>query len=148
MNQFLKIIGVLTIVIGGISCSSMSLLPENKIFTIDYSSGGGFTGVESGMTIRGDGLVIFWEKRINSSPTITDSTILNSAQLKTFHKLMKSKEIFEYKNDYKGNYSAHVTFSNDTLNNNFSFNPSNIPNEMPEVIKNVLAEIKNISNHK
>jgi hypothetical protein len=31
--------------------------------------------------------------------------------------------------------------------NNFSFNPSNIPKEMPEVIKNVIAEIKNISNH-
>ena len=138
----------MTIVTGGISCSSTSLLPENQIYTIDYSSGGGFTGVESGITIRGDGSVKFWEKRTNSSLIVTDSTILNSAQLKTFHNLMKSKEIFEYKNDYKGNYSAHVTFSNDTLNNNFSFNPSNIPKEMPEVIKNVLAEIKNISNHK
>jgi hypothetical protein len=125
----------------------MSTRPENIFFTIDYSSGGGFTGIESGLTIRGDGSVKFWEKRLNSSPTITDSTVLNSTQLTTLKNLMKSKELFDYKNDYKGNYSAHVTLSNDTHRNNFSFNPSNIPKEMPEVIKNIIAEIKNISNH-
>jgi hypothetical protein len=125
----------------------MSTSPENNFFSIDYSSGGGFTGTESGVTIRSDGSVKFWEKRLNSSPTITDSTVLNSKQLTTLNKLMKSKEIFEYKNDYKGNYSARVTFSNDALMNNFSFNPSNIPVDMPDVIKSVIAEIKNISNH-
>jgi len=147
MNLFLKIMSVLTIMIMGISCSFVITRPERINFTIEYSSGGGFTGIESGMTIRSDGSVKFWEKRLNSSPTITDSTVLKSTQLTTLNKLMKSKEIFEYKNDYKGNYSARVTFSNDTLMNNFSFNPSNIPKEMPEVIKNVIAEIKNISNH-
>ena len=61
---------------------------------------------------------------------------------------MQSKELFDYKNDYKGNYSTFVTFSNDSSINTFSFNPSNIPKEMPDVIKNILTELHNISNHK
>jgi hypothetical protein len=148
MNLFYKIIGVWTIVNFAVSCSLVSTCPENKNYQIDYSSGGGFTGIESGMTIRCDGSVKFLEQRLNSSRTITDSTMLNATQLKTFNKLMKSKGIFDYKNEYKGNYTAHMTFSQDTLTNHFSFNPSNIPKDMPVVINNFIAEIKNISNHK
>jgi len=148
VNPFLKVSGLLVFVMFGISCSFMSTSPETINYHIDYSSGGGFTGIESGMTIRSDGTVKYWQKKINSSPTITDSTVLNSTQRKTFNKLMQSKELFDYKNDYKGNYSTFVTFSNDSSINTFSFNPSNIPKEMPDVIKNILTELHNISNHK
>jgi hypothetical protein len=147
VNPFLKFLGLFGIVIFGISCSFMSTSPETNYYHIDYSSGGGFTGIVSGMTIRSDGSVQYWEKKINSSPTITDSTVLTSTQRKSLNKLMQNKEIFSYKNDYKGNYSAFVTFSNDSNSNKFSFNPSNIPKEMPDVIKNIITEIKNISNH-
>jgi len=148
MNLFLKIIGIFIIFYFGISCSLFSTSAEKNNYHIDYSFGGGFTGIESGITIGSNRSIKYWERRLNSSLIITDSMELTSTQLNTFNKLMKSKEIFTYKNDYKGNYTARLTFVNNESNNNFSFNPSELPKDMPDVIKNIIAEIKNIRKHK
>jgi hypothetical protein len=148
VNFIVKILGVLIIIQLGISCSFVSTTTDKQNYRIDYSSGGGFTGIESGITIKDDGSVKFWERRLNSSLKITDSTVLNSEQINTLHNLMKSKELFTYNNEYRGNYTAQLTFSNDSIKNNFSFNPSEFPKDMPYVIKNVIEKIKYISNHK
>lgn len=148
MNLFLKFIGICILLQFGISCSFFSTHAGNTNYHIDYSSGGGFTGIESGITIGSNGSVRYWERKLNSSPIVTDSTELTSAQLDTLNELMNSREIFTYKSDYKGNYSARLTFVNNESNNKFSFNPSEYPKDMPEVIKNIIAEINNINKHK
>jgi hypothetical protein len=148
MNLFIKLFGMLLILQFGISCSSFNTCSINNNYHIDYSLGGGFTGVESGITISSSRIVKYWKRKLNSSPTITDSIELTSAQLDRFNKLMQNKEIFLYKNDYKGNYTARLTLVNNELNNNFSFNPSELPKDMPETIKNIIAEIKIINSHK
>jgi hypothetical protein len=148
VNLFLKIIGVFIIFHFGVSCSFISTYAENNNYYIEYSSGGGMTGIVSGMTIGSNRSVKYWERKLNALPIITDSTEVTSAQLKALNKLMKNKEVFIYKNDIKGNYTARLTFVNNKSNNSFSFNPSELPKDMPEVIINIIAEIKNISNHK
>jgi hypothetical protein len=147
VNLFLKFIGICILFQFGISCSFLSTSAGNNNYHIDYSSGGGFTGIESGITIDSNGSVRYWERKLNSSPIITDSTELTSVQLNTLNELMKSREIFTYKNDYKGNYTARLTFVNNESNNKFSFNPSEYPKDMPEVIKKIIAEINNIHKH-
>jgi hypothetical protein len=148
VNLFFKIIGIFTLLQFGISCSCFYTSNGNSNYHIDYSTGGGFTGIESGITISSDHSVKYWEKKVNSSRTITDSTELTSVQIDTFNELLKSKEIFTYKNDYRGNYTARLTFVNNGSSNNFSFNPSDIPKDMPEVLKSIIAEIKKINSQK
>ena len=148
MNLFLKITAICIIFHFGVSCSFVSTRANSNNYHIDYSSGGGFTGIESGITIGSNRSVKYWERKLNSSPIIIDSTELTSMQLTTLNKLMKNKEIFTYKNDYRGNYTARLTFVNNESNNSFSFNPSEFPKDMPNVIKNIIAEIKNINIHK
>ncbi len=104
--------------------------------------------METGIKIKCDGSVKFWEKPLNASPKITDSTSLSSKQMKIFSELMNDKEIFTYKNDYTGNYTGHLTLTNDEANNSFSFNPSDLPKDMPKAIVNLISEIKKISNNK
>ena len=148
MNLFLKFIGICILLQFGISCSFFSTHAGNTHYHIDYSSGGGFTGIESGITIGSNRSVKYWKRKLNSSPIITDSTELTPAHLNTLNELMKSREIFTYKSDYKGNYTSRLTFVNNESNNTISFNPSELPKDMPDVIKNIIAEIKNINKHK
>ncbi len=148
MNLFLKIIGIFSISCFGFSCSSISNYSAKNNYHIEYSLGGGFTGTESGITFGYGSFVKYWERKLNSSPIITDSTELTSTQLNALNKFMKNKEIYIYKNDYKGNYTARLTFINDGLSNTFSFNPSEFPKDMPETIKNIITEIQNIHRHK
>ena len=148
MNLFLKYLGICILLLFGVSCSFFSTHAGHTNYHIDYSSGGGFSGIESGITIGSNGSVRYWERKLNSSPIVTDSTELTSVQLYTLSELMKSREIFTYKNDYKGNYISRLTFVNNEENNTISFNPSELPKDMPEVIKNIISGIKNINKHK
>lgn len=148
MNLFLKIIGMFMLLQFGISCSCGSNCDRNRNYHIDYSSGGGFTGIESGITINSNRSVKYWQRKLNSSPVITDSTELTPDQLNTFNELMKNKEIFTYKNDYKGNYAARLIFVSSESNNTISFNPAELPKDMPVVLKNIIIEIKNINSKK
>ncbi|RPI04819.1 MAG: hypothetical protein EHM64_08680 [Ignavibacteriae bacterium] len=147
MNLFVKYSALAFIFLFGASCSTIRSSSEIYNYKIVYSSGGGYTGSESGMTIGGSRYVKYWERTLMSSPRITDSTELTSMQLHTFTDLMKSKEIFIYKNDYKGNFTARLLFVKNGMNNTISFNPSGLPNDMPEVIKTILVEIQNIHRH-
>ena len=106
------------------------------------------TGIESGMTIGSNRSVKYWERKYNSNLLFTDSTELGTAQLNTLNNLMKNKEIFTYKNDYRGNYAGRLTFVNNDSTNTFSFNPSNLPNNMPDAIKDIIVEIHTINRHK
>lgn len=148
MNLFLKFIGTCIIFQLGVSCSFVSTSAEINNYYIEYSSGGGLTGIESGISIGNNRSVKYWERKSNSPPILTDSTELTLTQLNTFNKLMKSKEILAYKNDYRGNYTGRLTFVNNDSINTFSFNPSNLPNNMPDAIKDIIVEIHTINRHK
>jgi hypothetical protein len=132
----------------GISCSCGSNCDGPRNYHIDYSSGGGFTGIESGITINSNRSVKYWKRNINSAPVITDSTELTSGQLNTFNELIKNKEVFTYKNDFKGNYTARLVIVSSESTNTISFNPAELPKDMPDVLKNIIAEIKNINSIK
>jgi hypothetical protein len=147
VNHVLRILAAFVFIQFGVSCSFVSTCTEADTYRIEYSSGGGFTGSESGITIRCNRTVMYWERKLNSSPKITDSTELTSAQVKTFNELIKSKELFSYKNDYKGNYTARLTIVHNEATNSFSFNPSDLPRDMPAAIKNIIIEINHIRTH-
>ena len=148
VNYVLRILAAFLLFQCGVSCSFLSTCTDTDNYRIEYSSSGGFTGIESGITIRCNRTVIYWERKLNSSPKITDSTKLTSAQGKTFNELMKSKELYSYKNDYRGNYTTRLTIVHNEASNTFSFNPSDLPKEMPAAIKNIITEIKLIRTHK
>jgi hypothetical protein len=147
LNHLLRILAVFVFIQFGVSCSFVATSTEPDTYRIEYSSGGGFTGRESGITIRSNRTVIYWERKLNSSPKTTDSTELTSAQVKSFSELIKRKELFSYKNDYKGNYTAQLTIVRNETNNSFSFNPSDLPADMPDAVKNIIIEINHIRTH-
>jgi len=144
---YLKTLSLCSIVFFGISCSMVGATSDIDNYRIEYSSGGGFTGIESGITIDCNRSVKYWKRTPGSTPIVTDSLELTSAQLKVFNSLMEKKELFTYQNDYHGNYVARLTFAKNETINTFSYNPSELPMDMPDAIKNIITEIKNIATH-
>jgi hypothetical protein len=147
VNLFFKTLSLCSLVFFGNSCSMVGSCTDTKQYRIEYSSGGGFTGIESGITITCNRSVKYWKRTPGSTPIVTDSLELTSAKLKVFNNLLEQKELFTYTNDYHGNYTARLTVVNSESTNSFSFNPSELPKDMPEAIKNIIAEIKNIAAH-
>lgn len=131
-----------------ISCASSSTFFQNNNYKIEYFSGGGFTGIESGVTINSDGIVKFWDRKPNSIPIIKDSLKLDDEQIKVFDQIMKNPKLFSYKNNYIGNYTTHLILTVKKNSNDVSFNPSDPPTNMPTIFSDLIAAIKKIKKNK
>ncbi len=125
-------------------CSTADKCSDGNDYTISYSSGGGFTGIVSGLMIYCSGTVKFWQKRLNSTPVVVDSVELDANQLKKFDDIVSNPEIFIYKNDYRGNYTSYLSVIAGDKSNGFSFNNSDLPGDMPASVKKLLEAINNI----
>lgn len=128
------------------SCSFTNPCSKNDNFKIDYYSGGGFTGIETGMTINCDGWIRYWERKLNSLRITTDSLKLTTDQLRTLDEKMEDPELFTYSNTYVGNYTTYLTLFKDDKINNISFDASGMPLNIPSSIKNLITEINKIIN--
>jgi hypothetical protein len=146
MRQFYLVAIVSTLFFSITSCSSSNTLPAGNEYRIDYYSGGGFTGIESGLTILSSGTVKFWKRNPNSERRITDSLQLTEIQLKRLDDLIINPELFTYTYKFSGNYTTHLVLSKDIQSNQISFNSSDLPEEMPGSVKDLISEIKTIFN--
>ncbi len=126
------------------SCSNSNLCSTNNNFRIDFYSGGGFTGMESGITISCEGWAKFWKRKPNSIKETTDSVSVSNDSMKKISELMKNPELFTYNNKYTGNYTIHLVLMKDIQINSISFNQSEPPENFPESMKELISEIKNI----
>ena len=126
------------------SCSQSYNSLTNYNFRIDLYSGGGFTGVENGITISSEGWAKYWKSNLNSLRQMTDSISIPSGNMKEIIKLMKKPEIFSYQNRYSGNYTTYLVLLHDIQFNQISFNGSDLPSNMPNAIKDLIAKINSI----
>ncbi|MHB8580305.1 MAG: hypothetical protein ACYDA4_10675 [Ignavibacteriaceae bacterium] len=127
------------------SCSQTYSSLTNINFRIDFYSGGGFTGVESGITISSQGWAKYWKKNLNSLRQTTDSVAIPSDKMVRITNLMTNPKIFSYDNNYSGNYTTYLVLTQDIQFNQISFNESELPSNMPDVIKDLISEIKTIN---
>lgn len=129
---------------GFVSCSSSSRCEKSSSFIIKSYTSGGFTGVTTGITIKCDGKVSFWEQNLDSEPVSHDSLEISSGQIDRITDIIQNNEIFNYHSDYTGNITAHLSITTANHQLNISYNPAGLPKDMPEGIKKLLNEIKKI----
>ena len=60
--------------------------------------------------------------------------------------LLKDPAVFSYENNFKGNYTTHLIIRLNNKETNISFNKSDLPEDMPKAIKDLLSELNNINN--
>jgi hypothetical protein len=115
---------------------------KDSVYSIEYSSFGGFTGMNTGLTINCSGHVTFWEKMPSAdSRTVKDSLELSDEQIDTFNKLIKNEELLDYKSDYTGNYTTTLLININERTNKISFNKSEPQKDFPVSVKNLIDEI-------
>ncbi len=126
------------------ACSDVNRCLKDYVYSIEYSSGGGFTGILSGKTIHCNGHVIFWDKYPNSQVVITDSLELSNDQIKRFNDLVKEPAVINYQSEFSGNYVTYLVITLNGNLNSLSFNYSDLPKDMPGSIRNLLDTISTI----
>lgn len=126
------------------SCSSIERCSQDKIYSIEYSSGGGITGEITGKTIDCSGRVLFWKKQPNSALNISDSLNLSDDQIETINSIITNPELMDYKSGYVGNYTTYLSITLNSVTNRISFNKSDPPGDFPAVIKNLIGELNKI----
>jgi hypothetical protein len=128
-------------------CSSSNNCRKNYLFTIEYYSGGGFTGVDHGLTIQSNGSVRKWTRHAGSTRVDTDSLTLRSDDLDTLCALMMKNDTLGYTRSEKGNYTTVLTLTNNNKTNVISFAGSDTPSDAPQYLIELIAEIKKINNY-
>lgn len=123
------------------SCSSARECTSEDNYRIEYFTGGGFTGVERGMTIECSGTVHMWERKVNEARVVTDSLTLNTSSLKIFDTAMNDTTVFSYARKDASNHTATLTLSKRNRNNSISYNSTAAPADLPASVRAILAEI-------
>ncbi len=127
-----------------ISCSSEPPCTGKQNFTIDFSSGGGFTGEVNGMTITCTGTAIFWKRFPSSERRTTDSLKLDETKFRDLADLMEEEELLSYKNTFSGNFVAYLTIQMGTQRSEISYDPTALPMDMPASVRNLITELQSI----
>jgi hypothetical protein len=146
MRQIFKVSRATLLFFLVISCYLTVLYAREDNFRIDYYSGGGFTGFQSGLTIFSDGTVKFWKQNLSTNRQITDSLRLSGELLRKFNQSINNPEFFTYHNKLAGNYTTYITLARGIQLNRISFNGFDFPADMPASIKELISEIKIIYN--
>jgi hypothetical protein len=129
------------------ACSSSDSCRKNNRFTIEYYSGGGFAGVEQGLTIHSDGSARKWTRTAGAAPVFTDSLTVRSDDLGRLCALMMKNDALGYTRSEKGNYTTVLTLTNNNKTNVISFPGPGTPGDIPQYLIELIAEIKNIINY-
>ena len=127
-----------------ISCSSSQNCMNNEEINLEYYSEGGFTGGASGITIDSTGNANFWKKNLNSPKENTGSVKLSDEQVKNICSLLKNSDVLSYKSNFSGNYTTYLVLNIKGEENKISFNKSNLPDDMPDSLKELIKELNNI----
>jgi len=144
MRQLLNAGIIMILLFPFASCSSTGQSNPDESYRIDFYSGGGYTGAETGLTLFSNGKVYFWKKLINAARVANDSLQLTNDQIIKLNNLIRDPGVFSYTHKYSGNYTTHLAIIRDIQLNQISFNVSDLPGDMPDPIKNLISEIQNI----
>ena len=129
-----------------ISCSRSLYCTDSENLYIEYFSEGGFTGGAAGLTIDSTGTANLWEKNLNGNRKNTKVIKIDDEKLDRICNLLKDPAVFSYENNFKGNYTTHLIIRLNNKETNISFNKSDLPEDMPKAIKDLLSELNNINN--
>jgi hypothetical protein len=126
------------------ACTSVRECSQENTYRIEYSTGGGFTGLEHGMTIECTGWVKFWEKRLNADRANTDSLILTSSTLRKLDAFMSDPAVFGYSMKEAGNVTTTLSVSKAGKLNVVSYGASRPPTDLPASMRGILTEINTL----
>jgi hypothetical protein len=127
-----------------LSCSNCLYCSDSEVLNIEYYSEGGFTGGGSGITIDSSGIVSFWTKNLVTERIINKTLKLKEENIEKICSLLKDPKIYSYKNNFLGNYTTYLDIELGEKNNRISFNKSDLPDDIPEVIKTLISELNSI----
>ncbi len=125
-------------------CSSSRTCTQDDEFTIDFYSGGGFTGVVTGSTITCNGTVKHWTGNPTASHLYTDSLDLGSADLKAIRKLMQSDELYSYTKKEVGDYTTYIVLAGKGKANSISYIGNDLPADAPKSLTELVGVLKKI----
>ncbi len=126
------------------SCSSAKECSTEEDYTIEYFTGGGFTGMDRGMTIECSGRVVMWDRMPNAGKEITDSLLLKSAVRKRFDALMNDPLVFGYSKIAPGNHSTTLILTKPGKHTVITYDSSEPPADLPSPVRAILSEITTI----
>lgn len=130
------------------ACSSERSCSEEKDYRIEYSTRGGFTGMEKGVTIDCNGWVKWWERKLNSPKEVIDSLQADPSVMIKFDKIMSDGKLFDFTMDHIGNHTATLVLSKQNRIHAISYNSSENTSHFPESIQTILSEIEKINKQK
>ncbi|MDP1817543.1 MAG: hypothetical protein Q8K92_23995 [Leadbetterella sp.] len=144
MHKTITILTLLSFIFITTACSQSTNCTKDNSYRIDYFSGGGFTGMERGVTIDCNGWLKKWERKLNSSKTILDSLALSSSAMKNISNAMKDSNIYNYYFNKIANYTTSIVLTNQNKVHTISYSSSEVPADLPNSIKAILIEIEKI----
>lgn len=127
-----------------VSCSGSTYCTDEEKLGLEYYSQGGVTGGSSGISIDSTGTANFWNQNLNAERIITKTIKLKSENLNEICKLLEKPEVFTYKNNFTGNYTTYLIIKSGVKENKISFNKSDLPLDMPIVVKQLIKLLNNI----
>ncbi len=125
-------------------CSSSGDCVKKNSFMIEYSGGGGFTGLEKGITIQNSGLVRKWTRTAGAERVYDDSLALGAGDLEKLCGLMSVNDTVRYKRSEKGNYTTVLILTSNGVTNEISFAGNDVPADAPPYVGELLAQIRKI----
>jgi len=126
------------------SCSSARECSTEEQYTIEYFTGGGFTGMDRGVTIQCSGRVVLWDRQPNATKVVTDSLLLSSSRRETFDALMNDPSVFAYAKNAPANFSATLELTKAGKHTVITYNPSEPPADLPQPVRAILAAVATI----
>ena len=100
--------------------------------------------MERGVTVDCYGWLKKWERKLNSSKTITDSVKLSSSAMENISKAMSDSSIFSYLMNKTANYTTSIILTNQNKVHTISYSSSEVPGDLPNSIKAIIKEIEKI----
>ena len=144
MHKTITILTLVSLILVTTSCSQSTNCTKDNSYRIDYSSGGGFTGMERGVTIDCNGWLKKWERKLNSPKTIVDSLELSSSAMKNITEAMNDTSIYIYVMNKAANYTTSIVLTNQNKVHTISYSSSEVPGDLPNSIKAIVKEIEKI----
>ncbi len=127
-----------------VSCGTTKDERAGREFTVEYSVGGGFTGIEKGVQVLGEGKAFLWERLPNSEKRNLDSLKIRSSVLDEIQELVAQPDVLNYKCSSAENYFARLNVVTGASTNNISFDPTKLPPDMPKAVRDLISVLQAI----
>ena len=136
-NKFYVIFFVLFVTAFSGCCGSKETIrePQYLKYEITLGSGGGFTGISEGEMIDTLGIVYHWEGRSFLTSVKKNVDTLSQHQIIKLNKFFSENGLINYHFKESGNITSFLTLSDSNKDLTFSWKEANIPERVPEKIR-------------